>query len=805
MRRASRFLSVLVWSIPALALSACGRAELPAGYRVGADLAAELPVATVHREVGAIDVGAPEARPHLGSGWSWDERGPDGETFAWGIGTASEVRFELMAPRELELRLRGRPFALPVDGSGTVQTVDVALNGRPVGRLELERGIGSHALVLPEGATVPGENRLTLRYGRARSPREAGLSDDRRSLAVAWSGFRLSPMQAEAPRPTAAVEPGGEGNGKRSPRLRLPFGTGVDYFLEVPDPRSRSESGAGSGPGIGPGAPQRGPILALEALRADGDGALRVEIQEEGEETTIAGRVGPAEGRRVLRLPIGSGAPGPRLVRVGLRAVAAAPGAEGALELVAPELAVPATGPPADSPQADPSDGAPAPRPTPARGANVLIYMVDTLRADRVGVYGGVGAARGLTPAVDAFAAGAVVFDDAVAQAPWTRPAVATLLTGLRPLRHGVTTLDDRLADDALTLPEILGREGYRTAAFSTNWHVTEATGMAQGFDDFVFTPDDFHADAVNRRVVEWLDGLGSGHGSGERSGAPFFLYVHTLDPHAPYDPPAPFRERFAPEAPPGAGSRDHLERIYAAGAAGRREERRRLLEPIPALYDGEVAYTDRAFGELLAALRERGLAEQTLVVFVADHGEGLDEHGHLGHGDDLHREVLRIPWILRLPPEAGEAEDEAPQGAPGRRVAGTARQIDLLPTMLAALGIEPPTGLPGADLLAEGAPAERPAFSHLDYEGRRAVSVVLGGWKAIEPLSVAFGREPELYHRARDPGERRNVAQEHPVRLGYLRTLIRRHLVETGEGSLAASAELDEEARRGLEALGYL
>lgn len=785
MVRVPRFLMLSVRSAPVLALvlSACGRAELPAGYRVGADLAAELAVATVHREVGAIDVGAPEARPYLVSGWSWDERGPDGESFAWGIGTASEVRFELVARRDLELRLRGRPFVVPADGPGVVQRVDVALNGRPVDRLEMDRGTGSHALPLPEAATVPGDNRLTLRYGRARSPREEGLSSDRRALAVAWSGFRLTPMQAATPRPSAAVEP--DGDGKPTPRLRLPFGSGVDYFLEVPDPRPQN--------GSGPGTSQRGPVLALEALRPDGDGTLRVEIQEEGEETTVAGRVGAAEGKRVLRLPIGSGAPGPRLVRVGLRAVPAEAGAEGALELVAPEIAVPASEPAAVSPPSDRiGRSAPAPR------ANVLIYMVDTLRADRVGVYGGAGAARGLTPAVDAFAAGAVVFDDAVAQAPWTRPAVATLLTGLRPLRHGVTTLEDRLADDALTLPEILGREGYRTAAFSTNWHVTEATGMAQGFDDFVFTPDDFHADAVNRRVVEWLDG----HGSGKRSGEPFFLYVHTLDPHAPYAPPAPFRRRFAPEAPPGAGTREYLERIYAAGASGREEDRQRLLEPIPALYDGEVAYTDRAFGELLAALRDRGLEEETLVVFVADHGEGLDEHGHLGHGYDLHREVLRIPWILRLPPGAS---GERPGGGSGRRVAGTARQIDLLPTLLAALGIEPPAGLPGTDRLAGGGSGEQPAFSHLDYEGRRAVSVVLAEWKAIEPLSVAFGRRPELYHRARDPEERRNVAQEHPVRLGFLRTLIRRHLVETGEGSLAASAELDEEARRGLEALGYL
>ena len=416
-----------------------------------------------------------------------------------------------------------------------------------------------------------------------------------------------------------------------------------------------------------------------------------------------------------------------------------------------------------------------------------------------------------LTPAIDRFAAdGGVVFDEAIAQAPWTRPAVATLLTGLDPLAHGVTTLNDRLSDDAVTLPELLRDAGYRTAAFSTNWHVTEATGMAQGFGDFVFLPDAIHSEAVDRRVIRWLD---EHHETGGSSQEPFFLYVHTLDPHAPYEPPADLRRRFAPDAPPDAGSRPYLERVYAAASAPGPEkaaERAALMAPIPHLYDAEVAAADRGFGQLVAALEDRGLYDDTLIVFLADHGEELGEHGHLGHGYDLYRETLHIPWIVRLP------GGTRPCGA--AHVAARIQQTDLVPTLLAALGIDRPAGLPGVDLFAGGsgdpAPAGRPAFSHIDYDGRQAVSVALGSWTAIEPLSAAFGRWPELYALDRDPRELAELGgwdPQEPVRLGFLRTLIRRHLLRRGRpggpgaGSLAETTEIDPATRRGLEALGYL
>jgi arylsulfatase A-like enzyme len=297
---------------------------------------------------------------------------------------------------------------------------------------------------------------------------------------------------------------------------------------------------------------------------------------------------------------------------------------------------------------------------------------------------------------------------------------VASLLTGLEPLDHGVVGLEDRLPAAAHTLPERLRAAGYRTAALSTNWHVSAHSGMRQGFEEFLFVPEESSPEAVVARLRRWLD---------DAPPAPFFLYVHTLDPHAPYEPPEDLRRRFAPGSPADAGSREGLRRVYAARGA----ERRRLLAELEPLYDAEVAWADRGFGAFLAELRRRGLYEESLVVALADHGEALGERGQLGHARDLYCEALAIPLLVKPPRSAGRA--------PARRVTAPVGIVDLAPTLLAAAGLER-SDLPGRDLLASGeldAP-QRPLLAHLRYEGREALSVVRGPWKLVLPLTGPSG-----------------------------------------------------------------
>jgi arylsulfatase A-like enzyme len=479
-------------------------------------------------------------------------------------------------------------------------------------------------------------------------------------------------------------------------------------------------------------------------------------------ETTLASGAGPVPSGE-LPLP----GRGRRLIRLRLRATGESPGE---IFLLRPRVVGPTMG------------DAPLPAAVTARSAttarpNVLVFLVDTLRRDRLGVYG---SPRALTPRVDAFAAGATVFEHAVAQASWTRPAVTSIFTGLYPPSHGVTRLDTALAQEATTLAEHFSHAGYFTAAVSTNWHVTAQTGLRQGFQRFTLTPDASAAE-VARSGLDLL----TSRAPGDRR--PYLLYLHILDPHAPYAPPPDLRQRFAPTVRPLAGTLRDLARVYAS--RGRRRAER--LAEIAALYDGEVAGVDRAFGALLDELEARGLLRDTLVVLVADHGEEIGEHGGLGHGNSLHAELLDIPLVLRFP---GQAR--------GARRTDVAQQVDLLPTLLAAARIAVPPHLPGRDLATPLA-GERAAFSHLHYEGKEREAVELGGYKLV--LAKDAAGAPLLYDRGADPGELRDVAAERPLRAAFLLQHLRAFELGTRGGLDPAPAALPDEGVRALRALGYL
>ena len=244
-------------------------------------------------------------------------------------------------------------------------------------------------------------------------------------------------------------------------------------------------------------------------------------------------------------------------------------------------------------------------RHAPARPA-ILLITIDTLRADRVGAYG----FRTVpTPALDNLAAQGTRFTAAYATVPLTLPAHVSMLSGRLPVEHSVRTNDGyRVADEVPMVAEALRAAGYRTAAFVGSAVLRRETGIARGFDIF----DDNVGPGGARRAADvvaaastWLDSAGS---------HPFFLWVHLFDPHLPYDPPEPFASRFQ----------------------GRP-------------YDGEVAYTDGAVGQLLTRLDAAGLATRTHVIAAADHGEGLGDHGECSHGVLLYDTTVLVPLLVRV------------------------------------------------------------------------------------------------------------------------------------------------------------
>jgi arylsulfatase A-like enzyme len=374
-----------------------------------------------------------------------------------------------------------------------------------------------------------------------------------------------------------------------------------------------------------------------------------------------------------------------------------------------------------------------------------IVYLVDTLRADHTGVYG---YPRRTTPELDAFARDAVVFDAAVAHASWTKPSVASILTSRLPGQHRAVQLRDPLDPSNVTVAERLRARGFSTGATMANSVIYGAESeFDRGFEVFagLHGEDDRPSKLVGADVVvdSALAFLRS------RRGMPTFLYVHTMDPHVPYEPPPPFDRMFEPfptEGHPGHDPRTDYEEPL---------DRERMI----AQYDGDVAFGDREFGRFLRELKADGLYDDALVVFLADHGEEFLDHGLWLHGRSLFDELIRIPLVVKLPGSRGA----------GRRIAEQVQGVDVVPTVLEAMGVPLPSDLGGQPLqrtLAGGA-APRPALAEISHRGFVAHGVRTDGDKYIRRFSPD---DDELYFDLRkDPRERTNLVASNPERVRLL------------------------------------
>jgi len=274
----------------------------------------------------------------------------------------------------------------------------------------------------------------------------------------------------------------------------------------------------------------------------------------------------------------------------------------------------------------------------------------------------------------------------------------------------------------------------------------------------------------------------------------PLFLYIHAMDPHAPYAPPASFRSAWAKDVvQKDLGELKNLRKIRKS-----LKPDDPLVEQIVSLYDAEIAFNDSTFGKLIEELKRLGQYESSLIIFVADHGEEFWEHGVLGHGHTLYSELLHVPLIIKGPGNLTE----------GQRVSDLVQHIDLFSTILDWAGVDiPPTE--GRSLRRAqsfpGIGAPRSVYSKLDLRGIRGVSVTESDWKLIIPQSEEFGTEPLLFDRNADRGEKRNYFGERPIIEGYLMSLLRAH-ERSEEGSVEPeTATIDEELLERLKSLGYL
>jgi arylsulfatase A-like enzyme/Tfp pilus assembly protein PilF len=392
---------------------------------------------------------------------------------------------------------------------------------------------------------------------------------------------------------------------------------------------------------------------------------------------------------------------------------------------------------------------------------NVLLVTIDTLRADRVGCYG---YQRAATPTLDGLAARGVRFKTAVAHAPLTGPSHASILTGLTPLGHGFRNNSGFiLAPNIRTAGEDFGQAGYRTAAVISGFPLDRRFGFDRGFEtyeDHLPRGNDLRrtpyverpADATTDAALRWLSTA-----DGDRTRR-WFLWVHYYDPHAPYEPPADFADRFGTSP-----------------------------------YDGEIAFVDRELGRLVRALEEKHELERTVVLATGDHGESLGEHGEGTHGVFVYDATLRVPWVMAGP------------GITAGRVSETvARSIDVLPTLLDYAAVPERTNLDGRSLrpAIEGHPmGDAATYAESLYAQLELGWAPLHAWRTATTKFIDAPRA-ELYDLEHDPTESANHAAEQPGRAEDLRRALDAALRQP---TPSAAASIDPEAAERLRALGYV
>lgn len=492
------------------------------------------------------------------------------------------------------------------------------------------------------------------------------------------------------------------------------------------------------------------------------------------------------------------------------------------------------------------------PEPPPPK-PNVLLITIESLRADHVGSYG---YRRNTTPNLDHLGRQGARFTDAVAQAPFTLPSIASIMTGMTPPGHGVRNHPAVLADSIVTLAERFQKAGYQTAAMTRHTWLRNKSGLDQGFLEYHNNKFSAGLDArsLSLAASDWL--------ANRDPARPFFLWLHFLDPHLPYTPSYPYSVLYhdvygeEPQAKHlramAAAARDRedfLPTPYADLAGGPHydlvlrhyPENRILLDlafwrrsrgsiffnnglysryevsQVVDLYDGAILYTDDNLGRILKTLADLGMADSTVVAVTGDHGEAFGEHGlSFTHDFTLYDEVLRVPLVVR-----------GPGVVPGATIAQQVRLMDLAPTLLDLAGVEPLAGVESRSLapllrggtlpylvaLAESAPA-RPQFPEQD---KITLPGIRGKWRMVRTdrwKLIQIPREEgdlyELYDLVEDPGETRDLYAElsgEAAKLSpFLEAWIAKDPLQGSETSGEEGLEdLDPSALEQLKTLGYI
>ena len=719
-----------------------------AGLETHSDLTALRHLAEVNDGGWYVDFGTPAQSKYTVGDWrsGWVGKGVDGDTTYAHVGMRGRVYFEADRPAPLVARIRLRAH-------GT-QALTPYLNNKQLKSIHLGNGdeFVDYDIDLPEENVQAGENYLLVTFGGT-------VPIDGQDVSVAVDSIWIrkqseSSKTARAPAYDSLLANVRLGDEERQ-AIALSRESTLRYHVLVP-----ANGSLGFGVGV----------------EGEGDAPFSIAVTADGQPTTqlFTGMASGAWTDHKVDLSRFAG----ETVRVDLSAEGQG---TGRLAWNSPRILVP-----------------PVPERKLEPAKNVVVVVIDTLRADKLRPFNP--QTRVKTPAIDQFASDGAVFELAQAPENWTKPSVASILTGLHPQTHQQKTGDAALPSSAELLSEHLQGEGFATGGFIANGYVSDRFGFDQGWDDYT----NYIREEKSTEAKDVFDDAGNwieAHKDGR-----FFAYIQTIDPHVPYDPPGKYLQMYDPSEYAGQikprmtgdllekAKRNPPQVVFDASDKSRLE----------ALHDGEITKHDHFFGAFLERLSALGLANDTLIVVTSDHGEEFDDHGSWGHGHSVYQELLHVPLMFRLP-------NRVPAGT---KVGEAVSTLDISATVTDLLGVPAMAHNEGHALvgLMLGEAPSRPAVAFSDFQDDRRV-ITTGRWKLI----LRGNLTSTMFDLVADPLEKNQLdASAFPIGRRYSRMLLGQFLGASDRGDWLSAdqkggtqlerenAEMDDTIRDQLRALGY-
>jgi arylsulfatase A-like enzyme len=779
------WLRIAVLGVLIGAILGCGRGSAPRLEAVNLELrlARHLPVAQVLPPLPHISFRHPAQRRYLTAGWYRFQKDENGEWSAWTKGRNAVIDVPVVIPRDLAVRIDLSPPT--VSDKLPTQSLKLLWNGHTIGSFKLTSPREVLEFQVPAELQRRGPNRLDLLPLYWMDPASAGKQVGVRVWDIAFE------PQVRTPRP------GGPRARLKGDSIEQAAESVITFYFALPR-AARLQAG--------------GRLLYENTrLHPELSGSVDLSLLTEGGQERVLLTRNVADLARVPEFSLSedlsqlsgqmvalslSFSPGPDHDAARLRVRWDSLRITGRTEL----------------PQRD--DRTPERRPY-----NVLMILFDTLRADHTEPYG----ATLKTPRMRGLAERGVTFVNAFSNSTWTRPSVASLLSSLYPSSHKVSSVKGTLGQDIPYLPELLREAGFRTVGISNNGQTSKLFGFDRGFDEFheyfrmrYEILAEFPDPAQQARFV-WDNYIEPVARSADQQ--PFFVFLHEIDPHAPYDPPPPYNAMYDFGYQGNIMGYDRsLKEVMKMTAAINQQPTwigEADIRHLEALYSGEISFMDDYLGWLLDRLGQLGLEDRTLVIFVSDHGEEFLEHRKWGHGQSVYETLVRVPMILSLPgvlPAGGRPQCHA-------------ELLDISRTILDLLGVEAPASMQGVSLLPfiaapddysqERATFARSNFNATPIDGAapltmRYDAVRFRNWKLhVHDLNVEAKHEFEyaLYDLATDPGELHDRWATQPVVGHALRQMFdtQQRINHALDFNATASSEPGPELRENLKALGYI